>query len=123
MGALFGLAHQLAVQHIEAALLGGEAANLDPRGAHGVEDTGPERGGPGNDQLLAAVRQVAPASAWAGDELIVPGPASLRPRVLDAVRALSVEVRGLTAEEGRLDVLYRELVGETEKKSRAEDSR
>ena len=66
------------------------------------------------DALLAAVRALAPAATWAGDELIVPGPAALRPRVLDAVRALGVEVRGLTADEGRLDTLYRELVGEAE---------
>jgi Cu-processing system ATP-binding protein len=69
------------------------------------------------DGLLGAVRALAPAAAWAGDELVVPGPASLRPRVLDAVRALGVEVRGLTAEEGRLDLLYRELVGEAESRS------
>jgi Cu-processing system ATP-binding protein len=76
------------------------------------------------DGLLAAVRALAPAANWAGahgeepsgrdEELIVPGPAALRPRVLDAVRALGVEVRGLTAEEGRLDVLYRELIAEAE---------
>jgi Cu-processing system ATP-binding protein len=66
------------------------------------------------DGLLATVRALAPAASWAGDELIVPGAASLRPRVLDAVRALSVEVRGLTADEGRLDVLYRELIAEAE---------
>ena len=72
--------------------------------------------------LLAAVRIVAPGAAWAAEprerpsgrdeELIVPGPAAVRPRVLDAVRALGVEVRGRTAEEGRLDLLYRELVAE-----------
>jgi Cu-processing system ATP-binding protein len=72
--------------------------------------------------LLDVVRALAPGATWAGEpregtsgrdkELIVPGPASLRPRVLDAVRGLGVEVRGLTAEEGRLDALYRELVGE-----------
>lgn len=62
--------------------------------------------------LLAAVRAAAPAVTWAGEELVVPGPAALRPRVLDLVRGLGVEVRGLTAEEGRLDVLYRELVAE-----------
>ena len=64
--------------------------------------------------LLEAVRALAPAATWAGEELVVPGPAALRPRVLDAVRGLGVELRGLTAEEGRLDLLYRELVGETE---------
>ena len=79
------------------------------------------------DGLLEAVRALAPASLWAGEsrgdssgrdrELIVPGPAAVRPRVLDAVRALGVEVRGLTADEGRLDTLYRELVGEAESHS------
>ena len=64
------------------------------------------------DGLLAAVNALAPAAKWAGEELIVPGPATLRPRVLDVVRGMDVEVRGLTAEEGRLDVLYRELVAE-----------
>ena len=64
--------------------------------------------------LLAAVRSHSPEATWAGDELIVPGPAAMRPRVLDAVRALGVEVKGLTADEGRLDALYRELVGEAE---------
>jgi Cu-processing system ATP-binding protein len=62
--------------------------------------------------LLEAVRAVAPAATWAGDELVVPGGAALRPRVLDVVRRLGIEVRGLTAEEGRLDGLYRELVAE-----------
>jgi Cu-processing system ATP-binding protein len=64
------------------------------------------------DALLSTVKAIAPAATWAGEELVVPGPATMRPRVLDAVRALGVEVRGLTAEEGRLDVLYRELVAE-----------
>jgi Cu-processing system ATP-binding protein len=66
------------------------------------------------DELMARVRSHAPAATWAADELIVPGPAALRPRVLDAVRALGVEVRGHTADEGRLDTLYRELVGDAE---------
>jgi Cu-processing system ATP-binding protein len=60
--------------------------------------------------LLAAVRALAPEATWAGDELVVPGPSALRPRVLDVVRGLGVEIRGLLAEEGRLDALYRELV-------------
>jgi len=81
--------------------------------------------------LLEAVRRVAPAALWAGDsrgessgrdkELIVPGPASLRPGVLDVVRALGVAVRGLTADEGRLDTLYRELVAESEKGAHGEE--
>jgi Cu-processing system ATP-binding protein len=67
--------------------------------------------------LLAAVHALAPGAVWAGEELVVPGPAALRPQVLDAVRAVGVELRGLTAEEGRLDVLYRELVAEAETRS------
>lgn len=62
--------------------------------------------------LLEAVRRVAPAAVWAAEELIVPGPAAERPRVLDLVRAQGAEIIGLTAEEGRLDELYLELVGE-----------
>jgi len=74
--------------------------------------------------LLEAVRGVAPAARWAGDDLIVPGAASLRPRVLDAVRARGAEVRSLTADEGRLDTLYRELVAESERAHReAEETR
>jgi Cu-processing system ATP-binding protein len=66
------------------------------------------------DRLLAAVRAIAPQATWAGEELVVPGPAALRPRVIEAVQALGVEIRGLTAEEGRLDVLYRELIAESD---------
>jgi len=62
--------------------------------------------------LLEQVRGVAPGAVWAGEELVVPGSASLRPRVIDLVRGLGVEIRGLTSDEGRLDVLYRELVAE-----------
>ena len=62
------------------------------------------------EDLLGAVRALVPAATWAGEELVVPGEATLRPGVLDVVRGLGVEVRGLIAEEGRLDALYRELV-------------
>lgn len=60
--------------------------------------------------LVDAVRRVAPGTTKEGDELLVPGPASLRPLVLDVVRQTGGEVRGLTAEDGRLDALYRDLV-------------
>lgn len=63
--------------------------------------------------LLERVRSLAPKVLWAGEELIVPGPAVTRPAVLDRVREAGAEIRGLTAEEGRLDELYRELVGES----------
>ena len=69
------------------------------------------------DDLVEAVRRIAPGSLKNDDELIVPGPASLRPRVLDVIRARGAEVRGLTAEDGRLDALYRDLVATSEKPS------
>jgi Cu-processing system ATP-binding protein len=62
--------------------------------------------------LLEKVRVIAPEATWAAGELIVPGGAALRPAVLDAVRNAGAEIRGLTAEEGRLDALYQELVGD-----------
>jgi len=61
--------------------------------------------------LLEAVRALAPRSVWSGDELIVPAPAADRPRILDVLRSAGAEIRGLVAEEGRLDDLYRELIG------------
>jgi Cu-processing system ATP-binding protein len=60
--------------------------------------------------LLDRLRAISPAATWAADELVVPGPAALRPRVLDIVRDAGAVICGLAAEEGRLDVLYRELV-------------
>jgi Cu-processing system ATP-binding protein len=64
-------------------------------------------------RLLDAVRGLAPRAVWSGEELIVPGPAAARPAVLDRVRQQGAEIRGLTAEEGRLDELYLELVGKS----------
>jgi Cu-processing system ATP-binding protein len=63
-------------------------------------------------RLLARVCELAPAAALEGDDLVVPGPPAVRPAALDVIRGEGVEIRGLTAEEGRLDTLYRELVGE-----------
>jgi Cu-processing system ATP-binding protein len=62
--------------------------------------------------LLGKIRQVAPGATWAGGELVVPGPAKDRPRVLDLVRSSGAAIVNLVASEGRLDVLYRELVAE-----------
>jgi Cu-processing system ATP-binding protein len=64
--------------------------------------------------LLAQVRSVAPQAQWvpALSELIVPGPATSRPSILDIIRSAGAEIRGLTAEEGRLEAFYRELVEE-----------
>jgi hypothetical protein len=60
------------------------------------------------------VRAVAPAAVWAGDDLVVPGPAADRPRVLDLVRSAGATIVNLLAEEARLDSLYRELVETTD---------
>lgn len=64
--------------------------------------------------LVEAVRRIAPGSAQQDDELVIPGPAPMRPIVLDAIRQAGGEVCGLTAEDGRLDALYRDLVAATE---------
>jgi Cu-processing system ATP-binding protein len=61
-------------------------------------------------ELLARVRERAPRAVRAGDEIIVPGSARIRPEVLDIIRAAGGVVAGLTAEEGRLDRFYQELV-------------
>jgi len=66
--------------------------------------------------LLERERELAPRATWAADDLVVPGPSAQRPAVLDRVRAAGAVVRGLTAEEGRLDALYRELVSESQEK-------
>jgi Cu-processing system ATP-binding protein len=65
-------------------------------------------------ELIDRVRRLSPRAQWvpAIYELIAPGPASMRPAVLDVIRAAGADIRGLTAEEGRLDVFYRELVEE-----------
>jgi Cu-processing system ATP-binding protein len=60
--------------------------------------------------LLEKVREVCPKAQWFGEELIAPGAAVDRPRVLDLVRQAGAEITGLTAQEGRLDEFYRELV-------------
>lgn len=60
---------------------------------------------------LAVVKPLAPKAMAAVDQIIVPGPAAVRLAVLDALRARGVSIRGWSAEEGRLDAFYRELVG------------
>jgi Cu-processing system ATP-binding protein len=61
--------------------------------------------------LLERVRERAPDAVWFGDELIVPGAAATRPMVLDLIRETGGVIRGLTAQEGRLEEFYRELIG------------
>ena len=61
--------------------------------------------------LLERIRERSPEAVWFGDELVVPGSAATRPAILDLIREAGAEIRGLTAQEGRLDAFYRELIG------------
>ena len=74
------------------------------------------------DGLLDRVRALAPQArsegtaglqpgGWTDVHLFIPGAPAARLAVLDLVRAAGVEIRGLTAEEGRLDAFYLDLVG------------
>ena len=60
-------------------------------------------------ELLAQVQAVAPGTQWTLSQLVVPGTARARAAALEAVREARAEIRGLVSEDGRLDVLYREL--------------
>jgi Cu-processing system ATP-binding protein len=60
--------------------------------------------------LVERLRRMCPHASADGEELIVPGPAAARPAALDLIREAGGVIAGLTAEEGRLDELYRELV-------------
>jgi Cu-processing system ATP-binding protein len=82
------------------------AARLAERGVLRVRVPGRPAG------LVERVRALGSDASWLGDELVVPGPARKRPAVLDALRAAGAEITGLTAQEGRLEELYRELVQE-----------
>jgi Cu-processing system ATP-binding protein len=64
-------------------------------------------------EAMWRLRAIAPGSRMEADDLVVPGPPSLRPAALDVLRDAGVELRGLAAEEGRLDTFYRELVGDS----------
>jgi Cu-processing system ATP-binding protein len=59
------------------------------------------------------MQRIAPGSRFELDELVIPGSPAVRPVALDAIRQQGIEIRGLTAEEGRLDTFYRELIGES----------
>jgi Cu-processing system ATP-binding protein len=61
--------------------------------------------------LRESLQGVARGAVWSGDELIIAGPAEARSRALELVRASGAEIRGLSADEVRLEALYRELVG------------
>lgn len=118
-GTVFFSSHQLGdierLADIVGVIVGGKlvaqfserdlAARLADRGIMRVRLAAPIAG------LLDRIRAHSPEARWSGDELIVPGSAALRPLVLDLIRDAGAEIRGLTAEEGRLDAFYRELIG------------
>ncbi len=60
--------------------------------------------------VLARVRELSPRAVAAHDEIIVPGSATSRAEVIEAIRNAGGVIAGLTAEEGRLDRFYQELV-------------
>jgi Cu-processing system ATP-binding protein len=64
------------------------------------------------ESLLTDMERIAPGSRFERDELVIPGPPAVRPVAVDVIRRQGIEIRGLTAEEGRLDTFYRELIGE-----------
>ena len=59
---------------------------------------------------LAGLRMVTPDAVLDDGELVVRGPASLRPRVIEMILARGHQIVDLVAEDGRLDDLYREMV-------------
>ena len=61
--------------------------------------------------LLDRIRAIAPQATWVGSQLEVPAAPTARLAVLDLVRGAGVGIRGLTAEEGRLEAFYLDLVG------------
>jgi Cu-processing system ATP-binding protein len=61
--------------------------------------------------LLDRIRACSPEAVWLGQELVIPCAASERPALLDLIQSTGAEVTGLTAQEGRLDEFYRDLVG------------
>ena len=62
-------------------------------------------------ELLGRVQAVAPGTVWTLSQLVVPGGAQARAAALEIVRTSGAQIRGLVSEDGRLDLLYRELAG------------
>jgi Cu-processing system ATP-binding protein len=98
-----------------AILVGGRlAADLGQReladrlAARGVLRVRLDACPPGLVERLAAL---APRTRFVAGELVIPAPPASRAAALELVRAAGVEIRGLTADEGGLDSLYRELAG------------
>ena len=63
-------------------------------------------------RFLDAARRPAPRALIAGGEILVPGSARERPAVLEALLAAGAVITAISADEGRLEGLYRDLVAE-----------
>lgn len=61
--------------------------------------------------LIERVREQSPNASWCEDEIVVPGCAADRPAILEVIRNGGAQIVSLTAEEGRLDRFYGELIG------------
>lgn len=61
--------------------------------------------------LIDRLRERWPGVTSTGGEIVMPGPAAGRPAMIEVIRNTGADITGLTAEEGRLDQFYRELVG------------
>lgn len=59
---------------------------------------------------LESLRMVTPDITLDQGELVVRGPASARPRIIELILARNHTILDLVAEDGRLDDLYREMV-------------
>ncbi len=62
-------------------------------------------------RTLAGLRVMAPDAVFGKGDLVVRGPAGMRPRVIELILARGHQIVDLVAEDGRLDDLYREMVG------------
>jgi len=61
-------------------------------------------------RVIERIRHLATGAVIEGDEICIPGPAGRRPAILDAIRSTGTSIVGLSAEDGRLDVLYAEIL-------------
>lgn len=62
-------------------------------------------------KTLAGLRVMAPDAVFTDGELVIRGPAGMRPRIIELILARGLQIVDLVAEDGRLDDLYREMVG------------
>ena len=82
------------------------AARLADRGVMRVRLAA--RRSPGCSSAFASARRGA---GWAGDELVVPGSAAMRPLILDLIRAAGRRSAASRRKRAGSTTFYRELIG------------